>query len=47
MDKDSVLSVRDLKPDGYLSKRLAPAQIIKAVDDFFEKRKALARVDTQ
>lgn len=38
-DKESVLKVMSLKPDGYLLKTLPPAEIIKAVDDFFEKQK--------
>lgn len=38
-DKDSVLSVSSLKPEGYLLKSLAPIQIIRAIDDFFEKQK--------
>lgn len=39
-DKDSVMKVMALKPDGYLLKTMEPAQIISAVDEFFEKRKA-------
>ena len=38
-DKESVLQVMSLKPDGYLLKTLEPAKIIQAVDDFFEKQK--------
>lgn len=38
-DKESVLKVMRLKPDGYLLKTMPPAQIIKAVDDFFERQK--------
>ncbi|HBU11439.1 MAG TPA: response regulator [Clostridiales bacterium] len=40
-DKESIMSVRPLKPEGYLLKTLEPAQIVKAVDDFFEMRKGL------
>ncbi len=40
-DKDSVLSVMALKPEGYLLKTMPPKDIVKAVDDFFEKRKAI------
>ncbi len=40
-DKQSVMQVMALKPDGYLLKTLPPAQIIQAVDDFFEREKAL------
>lgn len=39
-DKESVMSVSALKPDGYLLKTLEPAQIIQAVDEFFERNKA-------
>ena len=38
-DKESVLKVMELKPDGYLLKTMKPAQIIQAVNDFFEKQK--------
>lgn len=38
-DKESVLQVMSLKPEGYLLKTLEPAKIIQAVDDFFEKQK--------
>lgn len=38
-DKESVLKVMALKPEGYLLKTMEPAQIIKAINDFFEKRK--------
>ena len=38
-DKESVLQVMSLKPDGYLLKTLEPAKIIQTVDEFFEKRK--------
>jgi CheY-like chemotaxis protein len=40
-DKESIMNVKDLKPEGYLLKSLEPAQIIRAVDEFFEKMKAL------
>lgn len=39
-DKESVMSVSALKPDGYLLKTLEPAQIVRAVDEFFEINKA-------
>lgn len=39
-DKESVLKVMSLKPEGYLLKTLPPADIIKAVDDFFEREKS-------
>lgn len=40
-DKESVMQVMSLKPDGYLLKTMPPAEIKKSVDDFFEKRKAV------
>lgn len=38
-DRDSVMKVLALKPDGYLLKSLSRDQILKSVDDFFEKRR--------
>lgn len=38
-DKQSVLNVMSLRPEGYLLKTMPPSEIIKAVDDFFEKRR--------
>lgn len=38
-DKESVMKVSALKPEGYLLKTMEPAQIVKAIDDFFEKKK--------
>lgn len=38
-DRESVLSVSSLKPEGYLLKSMPPAQIVQTIDDFFEKRK--------
>ena len=38
-DKESIMKVLGLKPEGYLLKTMKPAEIVKAVDDFFEKRK--------
>jgi len=38
-DKESVMSVTALKPEGYLLKTMEPQQIIQTIDDFFEKRK--------
>lgn len=40
-DKESVLEVMSLKPEGYLLKTMPPADIIHAVDEFFEKQKAI------
>lgn len=39
-DRESVMEVMALKPEGYLLKTMEPAQIIKNVDDFFERQKA-------
>ncbi len=39
-DINSVKSVLALKPAGYLLKTMAPDEIKKNIDDFFEKRKA-------
>ena len=38
-DKQSVMDVMALKPEGYLLKTMAPTDIIAAVDDFFAKRR--------
>ena len=38
-DKESVMSVSTLKPEGYLLKSLEPEKIVEAIDDFFEKKK--------
>lgn len=38
-DKDSVMKVMALKPEGYLLKTLPPEEIVAAIDDFFEKLK--------
>lgn len=40
-DRESITQVMSLKPDGYLLKTMKPEDIVKAVDDFFEKRKKL------
>lgn len=34
-DKESVMNVTKLKPEGYLLKTMAPAEIVKTIDDFF------------
>lgn len=39
-DKESVMQVMSLKPEGYLLKTMEPSLIIKAVDDFFIKQRA-------
>lgn len=38
-DKESIMKVLELKPEGYLLKSMEPNQIVKAIDDFFEKQK--------
>ncbi|MDR1706080.1 MAG: response regulator [Clostridiales bacterium] len=38
-DKERFMMVQAFKPDGYLLKTMPPGQIIKAVDDFFLKKK--------
>ncbi len=40
-DRDSVMQVMALKPEGYLLKTMAPAKIIAEVDAFFERQKGL------
>lgn len=37
-DKESVVKISHLRPDGYLLKTMEPTQIVKNIDDFFEKR---------
>lgn len=43
-DKESIMKVMALKPEGYLLKSMKPMDIKKHIDDFFEKRKALGKV---
>lgn len=38
-DKESVLKVMQLKPEGYLLKTMPPKDIVKSIDEFFLKRK--------
>lgn len=38
-DRESVVKVLSLKPDGYLLKSMTREKIMAAVDDFFEKKK--------
>lgn len=40
-DKESVLDVMALKPEGYLLKSMPPEKIVQSIDAFFEKRRAL------
>lgn len=39
-DKESVMNVMGLKPEGYLLKTMPPEEIVKTIDEFFQKRKA-------
>lgn len=39
-DKESVMKVMNLKPDGYILKNTEPSQIVQFIHDFFEKNKA-------
>jgi CheY-like chemotaxis protein len=38
-DKESVMNVIEFKPDKYLLKNMAPMDIVKSVDDFFNQLK--------
>ncbi len=38
-DKESFMEVQRFNPEGYLLKEMGTEQIIKAIDEFFEKRK--------
>ncbi len=40
-DTLSIIKVKELRPEGYLLKSMPPAEIVKAVDDFFELQKGL------
>ena len=37
-DKDSIMKVMELKPEGYILKTTPPAEIRKEIDDFFERQ---------
>ncbi len=41
-DRDTVMEVKGLKPEGYLLKTMPSESIIKTVDDFFEKQRIKA-----
>lgn len=43
-DKESIMKVMALKPEGYLLKSMKPMDIKKYIDDFFEKQKAFGKV---
>lgn len=40
-DKESILKVMALKPEGYLLKTMEPNKIVQEIDNFFEKRKRI------
>lgn len=40
-DRESITQVMSLKPDGYLLKTMKPEDIVKTIDEFFEKRKTI------
>jgi len=40
-DRESITQVMALKPEGYLLKTMKPEDIVKSVDDFFERRKKI------
>lgn len=40
-DKESITQVMALKPEGYILKTTKPEQIVKMIDEFFEKQKVL------
>jgi CheY-like chemotaxis protein len=38
-DRESILKVMELKPEGYLLKTMEPQKIVEEVDNFFKKQK--------
>ena len=40
-DRESITQVMALKPEGYLLKTMKPEDIVKTIDDFFERRKRI------
>lgn len=40
-DRESITQVMGLKPEGYLLKTMKPEDIVRTIDEFFEKRKKL------
>lgn len=38
-DKESIMKVLELKPEGYLLKTMEPQKIIQEIDNFFERQK--------
>ena len=43
-DRESVLKVLQLKPEGYLLKTMQPEQIISTIDNFFEEQKSKSKL---
>ena len=37
-DRESIMKVMELKPEGYLLKSMEPTQIMQEIDDFFAKQ---------
>lgn len=42
-DRESVMKVMGLKPEGYLLKTMPPEEIVKNIDEFFVKRKCMGK----
>ncbi len=42
-DKESIMNVQRLNPDGYLLKEMGSEKIKRAIDEFFEKRKGFIK----
>ena len=40
-DRESITQVMGLKPEGYLLKTMKPEDIVRTIDEFFEKRKTI------
>ena len=40
-DRESIMKVLELKPEGYLLKSMEPQKIIAEIDNFFEKKKSV------
>ena len=41
-DNESIMKVKDLKPEGYLLKTMESSMIVQVIDEFFNKRKAFS-----
>ena len=40
-DRNTIMDVMGLKPEGYLLKSMSSDAFVQAIDEFFEKRKVL------